>query len=179
MAKSHYLWMAAVGMALAGCSSLSNSLGLNPQGPDEFRVVAKAPLVMPPDFSLRPPAPGAPRPQEINAQKQARAALLAQPVAGVGGGVALLGEAPGAVGEVRTAGEVALLGNAGATNADPGIRALVDFENAQLLEQGQGFMERILFWEQPPLDVIEPVAEAKRLRAEGNVAVPGPVARRL
>ncbi len=179
MANSRLLLIAAVGLALAGCSSLSNSLGLNPQGPDEFTVVAKAPLVMPPDFTLRPPTPGAPRPQEIQVQQQARAALLAQPAAGAGAGVAPLGAAPGAVGEARTAGEVALLGNAGAANADPAIRALVDFENAQLLEQGPGFMERVLFWQQPPLDVIDPVAEAERLRAEGNVAVPGPVARRL
>lgn len=181
MAKSRYLWIAAVGMALAGCGSVSDSLGLNPQGPDEFTVVAKAPLVMPPDFALRPPTPGAPRPQEIQVQQQARAALLAQPAGGgpaPAAGPALLGVDPGAEGQPRTAGEVALLGNAGAANADPGIRALVDFENAQLLQQGQGFLEQVLFWQQQPTAVIDPMAEAERLRAEGNFAVPGPVARR-
>ena len=78
----------------------------------------------------------------------------------------------------RTAGEIALLSNAGAADADPGIRALVDIENAQLLRQSQGVLERILFWQQPPPDVIDPVAEAERLRREGDFAVPGPVARR-
>jgi len=44
--------------------------------PDEFRVVTKAPLVVPPDFSLRPPAPGKPRPQELQPESAARTALL-------------------------------------------------------------------------------------------------------
>ena len=55
-----------VGVAgLAGCQSASRALGMAKVTPDEFRVVAKAPLVLPPDFSLRPPAPGEPRPQEL------------------------------------------------------------------------------------------------------------------
>ena len=46
--------------------------------PDEFRVVTKAPLVVPPDYALRPPAPGEPRPQELQPESAARTALLGQ-----------------------------------------------------------------------------------------------------
>ena len=53
------------GVALSGCQSTKNALGLNKVVPDEFRVVTKAPLVVPPDYALRPPAPGEPRPQEL------------------------------------------------------------------------------------------------------------------
>jgi hypothetical protein len=43
---------------LTGCGSsadLRDKLGLNHQGPDEYRVVPRPPLSLPPDFSLRPP----------------------------------------------------------------------------------------------------------------------------
>lgn len=44
--------------------------------PDEFAVQRQAPLVIPPDFSLAPPAPGAPRPVEGTAAQQALEALF-------------------------------------------------------------------------------------------------------
>ena len=150
-------WMAAVAaMALAACNSLSDSIGLNPRAPDEFTVVAQAPLTMPPNFALRPPVPGAPRPQTLDVQQQAQATLL--------------GAAP-AGGGARTPGEEALLANAGADQAEPGIRALVDLENAQLLALNQGFLQQLLAFQRPST-VINPVEEAERLRAEGAVGLP-------
>jgi len=47
--------------------------------PDEFAVQRQAPLVIPPDFELTPPAPGAPRPAEGTAAEQALEALFPQP----------------------------------------------------------------------------------------------------
>ena len=46
-------------LALAACDSLREEAGLTKQSPDEFAVTTKAPLVVPPDFNLRPPSPGA------------------------------------------------------------------------------------------------------------------------
>ncbi|MFZ3236179.1 MAG: DUF3035 domain-containing protein, partial [Stellaceae bacterium] len=46
-------------------------VGLDQPMPDEFAVESRAPLTIPPDFSLRPPDPGAPRPQEKSAEQQA------------------------------------------------------------------------------------------------------------
>jgi len=57
--------LAALGGSLAGCQSAAAALGMTKVVPDEFRVVTKAPLTVPPDYSLRPPAPGEPRPQEL------------------------------------------------------------------------------------------------------------------
>ncbi|TRD11446.1 DUF3035 domain-containing protein [Erythrobacter insulae] len=51
----------------------------NRDRPDEFAVQRQAPLVVPPDFSLQPPAPGAPRPAEGTAQEQALDALFGGP----------------------------------------------------------------------------------------------------
>ena len=47
----------ALGLTLAACEGLKDTLGWNKQSPDEFVVVTRAPLTLPPDFTLRPPAP--------------------------------------------------------------------------------------------------------------------------
>ena len=62
---------------LGGCQSASRAMGMAKVTPDEFRVVTKAPLVVPPEYALRPPAPGEPRPQELQPESAARAALAA------------------------------------------------------------------------------------------------------
>jgi Protein of unknown function (DUF3035) len=58
-------------LALAGCSSIKEAVGLTTTMPDEFAVESNPPLTIPPDFDLRPPEPGAARPQEVSASKQA------------------------------------------------------------------------------------------------------------
>lgn len=57
--------------SLSACSDFKQIIGLDPTIPDEFAVESRAPLTIPPDFNLRPPEPGAPRPQEESTQKQA------------------------------------------------------------------------------------------------------------
>ena len=54
---------------------------LDRERPDEFAVQRQAPLVVPPDFNLVPPAPGAPRPAEGTASEQALDALFGGPAA--------------------------------------------------------------------------------------------------
>lgn len=71
------LTLAGAAMLLAGCGSGGGLLGR--ARPDEFAVQRQAPLVVPPDFSLTPPAPGAPRPVEQSAQQQAQDALFGAP----------------------------------------------------------------------------------------------------
>jgi hypothetical protein len=48
----------------------------NRDRPDEFAVQRQLPLVVPPDFSLTPPQPGAPRPANSNSQSQTLDALF-------------------------------------------------------------------------------------------------------
>ena len=68
--------MLAAAAGLTGCQSAGRALGLQAAAPDEFKVIAKAPLVLPPDYGLRPPAPGEPRPQELQPESAARTALI-------------------------------------------------------------------------------------------------------
>ena len=161
----------AAALVLGGCSGTRDALGLSRTAPDEFAVVSKAPLILPPDFALRPPMPGAPGPLQIDPAQNAQAALLNQPAAGA---AAAAGSAAPA--GAASPGEVALLQAAGAPRADPGVRALIELEAARIADRGKGFAERVLFWQQVSprrLDaVIDPVAEAERLRAEGAVGLP-------
>jgi hypothetical protein len=62
----------AAGVLLTGCSDFKRITGIEPTSPDEFAVESRAPLTIPPDFNLRPPAPGTPRPQEANIADKAR-----------------------------------------------------------------------------------------------------------
>jgi hypothetical protein len=58
-------------LTLAGCTGFKQAIGLEPTMPDEFAVQNNPPLVIPPDYDLRPPEPGAPRPQEQSMAQQA------------------------------------------------------------------------------------------------------------
>ena len=62
-------------MLLAGCSDFRRAIGMDKVGPDEFAVESRAPLTIPPDYDLRPPQPGASRPQETTAAEKARKAI--------------------------------------------------------------------------------------------------------
>jgi hypothetical protein len=63
------------GILLSGCSNFRRDIGLERTAPDEFAVESRAPLTIPPDFDLRPPQPGAARPQEVTADEKARKAI--------------------------------------------------------------------------------------------------------
>ncbi len=68
--------LATASLALTACGGGGI---FNRDRPDEFAVQRQAPLVVPPDFSLTPPAPGAPRPSEGTAAEQALEALFGGP----------------------------------------------------------------------------------------------------
>jgi hypothetical protein len=70
-------------LPVGGCAqgSVQEALGMSKRAPDEFAVVKRAPLIVPPDFELRPPEPGAPRPNIGRTSDQARVALTRNPAA--------------------------------------------------------------------------------------------------
>ncbi|WP_347302422.1 DUF3035 domain-containing protein [Croceibacterium sp. TMG7-5b_MA50] len=69
------LLLACTAGMLAGCGG-GEGLALDRERPDEFAVQRQAPLIVPPDFALVPPSPGAPRPGEGSTSEQALAALF-------------------------------------------------------------------------------------------------------
>lgn len=157
---------AALTAALAGCSGLSNTFSTERGGPDEFTVVRHAPLTLPPDYNLRPPQPGVPRPQETTAQAQARSAVV-----GSQSGL-VFGSGLGAV-DARSSGETALLQQAGAAEIDPAIRATLNQETG-VGGVDRGFLDSLIFWRtpEPPGDVVDAAAEAERLKANAEQGLP-------
>ncbi len=152
---------------LGGCQNVKEQLGLTKQSPDEFRVLSRAPLSLPPDYNLRPPEPGAPRPQVGTPTQQARQAVFRasdrqqaslEPVAGDG----------------RSRGELALLQQAGADEADPSIRQIVNEETSALQAASQSFIERLVFWRDapPPGYVVDAEGESKRLQENAALGRP-------
>lgn len=84
MRKAAAICLLVTGAGLLSACGAGGSL-LNRGRPDEFAVTRQAPLVVPPDFALTPPNPGAPRPQDTDASRQALDALFggAAPRSGV------------------------------------------------------------------------------------------------
>ena len=144
------LVLAGLVSACGGTDDLSRSIGLTRDVPDEFTVTTRAPLSMPPDFSIRPPTPGATRPQERTASASAEAALAPQsslaPAAAV------------------SPGQRALLSAAGPA-APVSIRDDVNKE-ASLEAGNRRLTDRLMFWKSAPEPgtIVDPQREARRLR---------------
>ena len=86
-------------------------------GPDELAVARAAPLVVPPDFALRPPTPGSPRPQETDSATLALQAMFGGP-------------AP------RSDAEQGTLDQAGLARADTGIRSNAGDAGTTVVDKG-------------------------------------------
>ena len=89
---------------LATSLSACGKSGYDRARPDEFAVARQAPLVIPPDFALTPPKPGAPRPQEADSSTQALEAMFGGPAQ-------------------RSASETSAINQAGGARAETGIRS--------------------------------------------------------
>jgi hypothetical protein len=154
--------------ALGGCDDFMRAIGKEKVVPDEFAVVSRAPLAVPPDFSLRPPRIGALRPQEVAAVDQAR-----QTVFRAGGQTDALPPAA----EQRSPGETELLKEAGAANAPDNIRQLVETDATTRDDMSDSFVDKLAFWRKeqklgPTDQVIDPTAEAQRLKDQKDAKSP-------
>jgi hypothetical protein len=102
--------LASAAIALAGCSSRGKQL-------DEFAVARNAPLVIPPDYTLAPPAAGTATLSAGDAQAQAIGALFGGP-------------AP------RSAGETGMLERAGGERAALGVRSTAGDPATVVVDKG-------------------------------------------
>jgi hypothetical protein len=141
----------AIALATVSLASLSACQALRGSGtPDEFRVVRKAPLTIPPEYNLRPPAPGTSRPQELEPDAQARVAVFGKDI-----------------GRDASEGEKLLVKAAGGDTLDRAVRAAVDYDSAQILRKPKSFTDQILsFGKKSGDSVVDPAAEAARLKSD-------------
>lgn len=151
MTSTHFTLLIAAVMALGGCQSFGGSK----VRPDEFKVLTKAPLVVPPEYNLLPPRPGELGPQDLRASEAARQALVGQARSG----------------GVASVGEQTLIANSTRGVLDPSIRTKLDVEGGQLTTKSKSFADRILFWRGGDTYIgdetaIDADAEAERLKRE-------------
>ncbi|MBA3897553.1 MAG: DUF3035 domain-containing protein [Sphingomonadaceae bacterium] len=133
-------------LSLAGCGHASGVFGH--ARPDEFAVTRAQPLIVPPDFALVPPKPGAPRPQEADSSTQALQAMFGGPAA-------------------RSAGETGTLNEAGANRAAEGIRSNAGDPTTTVVDKG-GTTRDI---------VAAPEGDGQDARATAATPAPAPAAR--
>lgn len=160
--------MTAIAMALTACGgkdsverkvdkyeatgglNLAKLVGTSKNPPDEFAVIAAAPLEMPQDFAALPaPDPGTPSPRLPDAERDARALLL--------------GDSPAQAANARTsAAEAALLAASGPA-ADSSIRDVLEAEQEEYqAEQDLYVVDRI----------IPALKELRRGELDENLVVP-------
>ncbi|WP_176591391.1 DUF3035 domain-containing protein [Sphingobium sp. EM0848] len=106
----------------AGLISMLSACGgggglFNRARPDEFAVSRQAPLVIPPDYALVPPAPGTPAAASVDSSKAAMEAMFGGPAA-------------------RSAAETGTLTTAGRANAAAGIRSSAGDPGTDVVEKG-------------------------------------------
>ncbi|HET6306122.1 MAG TPA: DUF3035 domain-containing protein [Rhodopila sp.] len=146
---------------VSGCSGdkLARTFGLTRDAPDEYTVTTRAPLSMPPDYALRPPRPGAPRPQEQSERQQAEETLSPQTA---------LNAPQGSM----SAGQAALLEQTGPT-APSDIRAKVDHDASEA-SADDSFVDKVLYWRKPNTQdaQVDAPAEAQRLRRDAALGQP-------
>lgn len=160
----------AASLSLAACEKTREQFDFSKKPPDEFAVVKRAPLEMPPDYAIHAPRPGAPRPQEQATDQLARQVILGE-------------DAQKAIArDVGVSqGEAVLLQKTGAVNASPAIRAQVDKETAEIIEDDTPGIAKLqkMVGQKPkeaPAPVVDPVAEANRIKqnkAQGKPVTTG------
>jgi hypothetical protein len=112
------LAVSAASLTLSACGATGGLFGGDRARPDEFAVTRAAPLVVPPDFALTPPAAGAPAAASTDSRAQAVEALFGGP-------------AP------RSAAETTMLRAAEADRAAPGARSVAGDPGTVVVDKGQ------------------------------------------
>ena len=151
MTHAHRLIFASLAVSsliLSGCTSATKALGLTKQAPNEFNILTKAPLIVPPEYNLLPPRIGESSAENNYSQQAAREALI---------------------GDVDAAepsrGEIALMTKAGVGRANQEIRVEIDGDNS-VERKTAGFASRVLFWQDG--QIIDEEGKAVQLDAENE-----------
>lgn len=161
--------LAGAATMLIGCQSIREAAGVTKSPPDEFAVVTKAPLVIPPDFNLRPPKPGAPPTNQSSPTASAEAALTDTDPSVVAAGLP----------NTYSPGEKTILANTGAATADHGIRMQIAADTKSMATASDSFTDDLLFRSKPDPNKGHPLdadAEHDRIvaqKTDGQTPVQG------
>lgn len=152
--------LAVVTGLLAGCDTLRDASGASKAPPDEFAVLTKAPLIIPPDYNLRPPQPGAAPTNQVEPTRAAQQTLYAQDPQTVASNMA----------GNYSQGEKLLLAYAGVQNADPSIRQDIASDAKSMQGATDDFTDSVLFWKKPETAEVPVNADAEAGRVSAQQA---------
>jgi hypothetical protein len=156
--------LAGLALSLIGCESIREAAGITKEPPDEFAVVTKSPLVIPPDFALRPPKPGASPTNQTSPTVAAQSALF--------------GDDPAAAATAITGNysqeERIVLANSGGANADHSIRKQIASDAKDMEATDDSFTDELLFRTPDPYKgtPLNADAEAQRIHDAGAQGQP-------
>ncbi|WP_135080919.1 DUF3035 domain-containing protein [Terasakiella sp. SH-1] len=150
--------LAVMAVTLGACSGAKEMMGLEKTAPDEFSVYSRAPLSLPPDYALKPPTPGAERPDVEDQRDKAQRALT-------GRRAPAKTDMTGSYSNMSP-GLQSLLQQTGALNADPSIRQTLDRETSAFIAESETFTEDLMFWRDKEAfgSKIDAAKEAQRIR---------------
>jgi len=166
MKPLHYISALSL-LALTGCQAgtVKDTLGLSRSAPDEFRVVSRPPLSVPPDFTLRPPSASDVSPNQPTASEQAKSQLRGASAK------------PAAKKAASSSAESQFLKRAGAANADAGVRdKLVEEKIAVQDEEGGSWWDSLGSEPEKKEPMVNAKEESKRIQkneAEGKPVTEG------
>lgn len=160
MKKSSIILMSCAVILVSACTQVREELGLNRHSPDEFTVVKRAPLTLPPEYSLRPPG------------ENTRTAGMSGSATSQEARTAVFG-ANGQEKSTPDTSEAAFLQKIGADQADASIRSTIDRESGYVTLDSQSTIDKI-FRRDPAEDVtiVDAEKEAARLRENAETGRP-------
>jgi hypothetical protein len=146
------------------CDTIREAAGVTKQPPDEFAIATKAPLIIPPDYNLKPPKPGAAPLNQVSPTQAAQAALYGADTQQIAASIQ---------GNYSEA-EKLLLAQSGAATADDSIRRVIAADNAKAEDTGS-FTDSLLFGSSAASSGDAPLnadAEEARIQAAKNGGKP-------
>ena len=162
--------LAIAPIVLSGCDTVSQLVG-GKSSPDEFTVYSRAPLSIPPEYKLRPPSPGAARPQEVEPRDRAEKVILGSRQQALSRNLlSSKGRQSGGKSSAKSSsfspGEKALVLHSGGNKTDPEIRAIINREAVVPIAGSKTIADKVLFWRdtKSTISIIDPQKENKRIR---------------
>jgi hypothetical protein len=150
--------LAGLAMALVGCDTVREAAGVTKEPPDEFAVVTKAPLIMPPDYNLKPPKPGAAPMNQVSPTEDAAATLYGEDPAQIAA------QMPNDYSQA----EKLLLANTGGAVADHDIRRELTAD-ARSMEETNDTLENKLLFQSKDLNAGAPLdADAEKAKIDAS-----------
>lgn len=164
--------LASMGLVLSACEGgeVRETLGITRDAPDEFVVVSRPPLSVPPEFDLKPPQPGAISPQE-STRTRARSAMLGSAAAsGTKADTAVEGVS---VSDAATSSDAVFFKKLKIDDADPEIRQVLGVDSTKKPDtsKAKSLLEKLTTkqGEQPTVDAKK---EAQRIRVNKETGKP-------